>query len=259
MKALIFDVDGTLYDKHREYRPGKGSINDAHNFFRQEAYKRALEGISDENRTIDEIVSSYKQHVSDNTVIDIIEPEILSEFKDLVDKYGSNGKVFADGFGTDSSFLSTMISSIDFVSILAPDQNLIDTIEYLKSKDYTLGIMTTEAFSTVENAAEGLGLELVDFYFSPHPELEGKDGMYPIICAENTLKKKPSLEPFQKILDVTGYDPHEVTYIGDVKHKDIDPALSLGMDAVHVNRKADKITRSDYYEVPTIYALREVF
>ncbi|MFP4424050.1 MAG: HAD family hydrolase [Candidatus Woesearchaeota archaeon] len=258
MKALIFDVDGTLYDKHREYRTGKGSVNDAHNFFRQEAYKRALVGITDEQKTIDEVVQSYHANVAANTIIDIIEPAILTDFMHLVEKYGSNGKVFSDGFGTDSSFLATMISAIDFKDILAPDQELADTIEYLKSK-YDLGIMTTERLTTVENAAEGLGLELTDFYFPEHPELAGPDGMYPIICAENTRQKKPSLEPFQKVLEVTGYDPHEVTYIGDVKHKDIDPALSLGMAAVHVNRKASAISKGDYIEMPKIYGLMEVF
>ncbi|MGM5488875.1 MAG: HAD family hydrolase [Nanobdellota archaeon] len=257
MEAIIFDVDGTLYDKFRQYRPDRRTIDDAHNFFRQEAYKRALDGIADEQATIDELITSYRHHA--DHISDVLEPALLEEYRHEVLKYGSNGKVFSEGFGTNSNFLSTLISSIDFNDILAPDQELINTIDHLKGKEYKLGIMTTEVFQTVQNVCDSLGLYLGDFVFEDHPCLRGDGGKYPILCANNITRKKPSLEPFEKILAVTGFNPCDVTYVGDIRHKDVDPALSLGMNAVHVNRDAREITRGGYIEMPTVYGLREVF
>ena len=41
---IAFDVDGTLYGKHTEYREGAGSIGDAHHYFIFYAWQMIRDG-----------------------------------------------------------------------------------------------------------------------------------------------------------------------------------------------------------------------
>ena len=44
IEHVIFDVDGTMYRKDLEYRPGKGSIQTAHDFFKYKAHEMLARG-----------------------------------------------------------------------------------------------------------------------------------------------------------------------------------------------------------------------
>lgn len=60
---IIFDIDGTLYNKKREYKPGKGSIEDAHEFFRYATFSQAVnsKGVFNQNDLINKVVEEYKK------------------------------------------------------------------------------------------------------------------------------------------------------------------------------------------------------
>jgi FMN phosphatase YigB (HAD superfamily) len=48
--------------------------------------------------------------------------------------------------------------------------------------------------------------------------------------------EKPDLRFFQKILEITALEAHEVAYVGDRLDNDILPALELGMKAIFLRR-----------------------
>ena len=48
--------------------------------------------------------------------------------------------------------------------------------------------------------------------------------------------EKPAPEFFARILSETGFEPHEVAYVGDRVDNDVRPALRAGMLAVHIRR-----------------------
>lgn len=48
--------------------------------------------------------------------------------------------------------------------------------------------------------------------------------------------RKPDLTFFQKIIEATGMQAEEIVYVGDSMRLDIEPALSLGMKAVLIDR-----------------------
>lgn len=254
---VIFDVDGTIYEKSREYLPGHGSIEDAHEFFRYRTYTECqrLCEIKDEGSLIERVVADYKQNNQNNTLLEAIEsfsPELKIFYRDLVKKHGSNGKVFANEFGTDSGFFARIVGQTDFEAILREDKQLQEMIRTLKEREYQLGILTTERYSTILKVMEIMKLTLGDFSMENGTE-------YPILCSENVEKKKPSLEGFQKIVEVTGAAPDQIVYVGDSLSKDIKPPLSMGINAVLVTWKGNSVhEREGYIEIPTIYDLKEV-
>lgn len=48
---------------------------------------------------------------------------------------------------------------------------------------------------------------------------------------------KPRMEPFQRILDLTGAEPHQVLYVGNSYQYDILGAKALGMRTAHISRR----------------------
>lgn len=48
--------------------------------------------------------------------------------------------------------------------------------------------------------------------------------------------EKPDVRFFQKILEITQLEPHEVAYVGDRLDNDILPALQIGMKAIFLRR-----------------------
>ncbi|MBU4502439.1 MAG: HAD family hydrolase [Nanoarchaeota archaeon] len=229
---IIFDVDGTLYDKKREYVPGKGSIEDAHEFFRYNTFSKASEDrIFNQKELINKIIEEYQQKARESTLIKAIESypsDLKMKYKNLVKKHGSNGKVFVNEFGTDSSFFAKIVGQVDFEEILTKDIELQNMVQTLKQKGYNLGILTTEIYDTVKKVSNIMGIPLEDF------ELE-TGTPHPILCAENVKEKKPSPEGFNKILKIIQPNsPENIIYVGDHFKKDIEASLNCGLNAIHV-------------------------
>ncbi|MFH1064318.1 MAG: HAD family hydrolase [Candidatus Woesearchaeota archaeon] len=280
---LIFDVDGTLYDKQREYIVGHGSIEDSHEFFRYATYSRARAqgNILDEAALIEEVGHEYRKKLRGGQLIDAIRAyseEIKREYTTLVKKHGSNGKVFVNEFGTDSRFFAQIVGKTDFENILAEDRMFTQTLDTLRNRGYSLGILTTEVFSTVETVARVMGFSLDTMAFENYkgkPELISREGTnYPILCSENVKDKKPSREGFDKIMSITGAPASNIVYVGDHIKKDVSAPLALGMNAIHVNYRDNSKAIRDmqvnphmhgcdedkkYKQISTIYQLVDIF
>ncbi|MBT3814490.1 HAD hydrolase-like protein [Candidatus Woesearchaeota archaeon] len=255
---LFLDVDGTLFNKKKEYILGSGSIEDVHEFFRYVTFTEALKQGNEinENELIEKVVEEYHCRIHENNLLEYtarFSNNLKRHYHDLVRKHGSNGKVFTHEFETSPGFFAKIVGKTDFSSILTKDHKLIDTIDTIKQKGIQLGLLTTERYDTVTTIANVLGLSLDDFVVNTGAE-------YPILCSENVKEKKPSLEGFQKIITITNATPNKIAYVGDSLTKDVHPPLSLGMNAIHVTWKDHPLRiRGDYVEMPTIYHLSEVF
>jgi len=206
-------------------------------------------------------------------IVDDIPRGLKSEFEGLVVSYGSNGNVFKKYHKVPiNNYLHEMLSHIDYSVTIGRDQDLIDSISYLKSHNYVLGIITTEVYSTVIQALKALGLDIDDFFFKDVKDkflLMNSLAYYPIVCAENTKEKKPNTEAFEKVLTVLDISPASCVYVGDSFAKDIIPPLTLGMNAIYISAGADvaiaektaKLGDDDrkYLQLQSVHLLRDIF
>lgn len=230
---IIFDVDGTLYNKKREYKLGKGSIEDAHEFFRYTAFSQALnsKGVFNQDDLTNKVVEEYKKRNKEGMLLKAIEEipqDLKNSYKELLKKHGSNGKVFVNEFGTDSGFFAKIVGNVDFETILTEDKELQKLVQELKQEGYKLSILTTEIYNTVQTVADVLGLSLNDFKIETGTQ-------YPILCSENVKEKKPSPEGFQRLIQITNViSPRQIVYVGDDFKKDVEAPLNCGLQAIQV-------------------------
>jgi FMN phosphatase YigB (HAD superfamily) len=57
-----------------------------------------------------------------------------------------------------------------------------------------------------------------------------------VLGSQEMQVRKPSLEFYSKVIELTGLSPDEILYVGDSIKLDIQPALSLGIRAVLIDR-----------------------
>ena len=265
IEHVIFDVDGTLYDKSIEYKPGRGSIQTAHDFFRFLAWQHLKEsGSADEVALA--LVKEYKERAAVagalSQRVEKIREDLKSEFLQKVEQHGSNGKVFVNEFRLDSGYLNgELLQHIEFGSILPRDPKLRDLFLTLKERGYGLGILTTEAYQTVVAVANALGFDLGMFSMPTGDH-------FPILCSENVKNKKPSPDGFLRLIDIyKTRDPKAIVYVGDHFGKDVEAALKVGLQAVHVTTGVKDIeyvsvmvdgTTREYAKIRNICVLEQI-
>jgi FMN phosphatase YigB (HAD superfamily) len=259
IKVLVFDVDGTWFDADAEADPLIGSRMFASWFFQIQAWLRIRNG---ENplEVAKSLRSLYQDLIRTKKLKSYVQEKLLPfepEYTALVKKHGSNGKLFANEFSLDSSFLHReMMEYHDFQSILLPDPDFQATLKYLQAKGFKLGIMSTETHKTILNVASALGIDINIFRMWTGDQ-------YPFLCSENIKLKKPSLEGFLKIMAIyCDFEPREIAYVGDNTRKDIVPPLSCHMQAIKVSTKVKEPTLNEdesYLIVHDVASLNKVF
>ncbi|MFW5745932.1 MAG: HAD family hydrolase [Nanoarchaeota archaeon] len=261
LSVLVFDMDGTLYNKARVYNPRTGSVQDSQDFFRYNAFSALRQG-ADPITVSARLIAEYKKRLADHTLLDavrVIPNSVKTEFATCLRKHGSNGKVFIHEFGLDPSYLQELLTHTDFAHILRPDPALDTALQKLKPH-YRIGAFTSDMYATFLNACQGLKINPTIFNMTTGTK-------YPILCGENVTDKKPSEQGFQKILQIyRDVTPDSIAYIGDHLQKDIIPALRCGMQALHIVGNAtdatertwqDENSAKQYLEVPTVEALQK--
>ncbi len=266
ISLVLFDIDGTLYDKNKEYVTGSGSIQTAHDFFRFSAWDRLMRGNAPDD-VAEELVEEYRDHIKKPGSLEQAIKSIPQESKEAylakVEEHGSNGKVFKNEFGTDSKYLhKQMLQHIRFSEVLAKDERLVNLFESLQAKGYGIGVITTETHKTVHDVAEALGFDPTIFYVDT-------DDDYHMLCSENVKDKKPSPEAFLRAIELYGRKGKEetVVYVGDHKNKDVFGSMNVGMQAVHVKNNGQEPnletmdingTAREYAEIGSVYDLEKV-
>ncbi|MFH1916236.1 MAG: HAD family hydrolase [Nanoarchaeota archaeon] len=239
---ILFDVDGTLYDKNKEYVSGNGTIMDSHEFFRYGAFMWRLSGLKLEDAS-GMIVAEYQGLAETRKLrswIDAVPVEIKRLYAGFLQQYGSNGNVFHHRFGTSKSFLACLLEHIDFGSLLCPDDETISAISHLKEQ-YHLGIITNETYKTTCAVICASGLSLDDFSLPTGTN-------YPVFCRETGVAK-PNPASFQHAIDVLSIDPGKCVYVGDSVEKDVLPAKEVGMRPVLIVYGQDIKERDRYVQI----------
>ena len=109
-------------------------------------------------------------------------------------------------------------------SFLKPYPYVLESLEYLKSRDLKLGIITDAPRVKAMQRLEGM-------YLTDYFDL--------IITFDNTGEKKPSEKPFRLAMKKLNLYPEEILFVGDSFTRDIKPAKKLGMKALQIKRYED--------------------
>ena len=135
--------------------------------------------------------------------------------------------------------------SLEFLQILPTKRNIfpytIEILEYLKSKNYTLHLITN-VFEQVQYGK--LKNSNMDHYFDK------------VITSELANSLKPNKEIFDFALEKTGAKIAESIMIGDNIEADIKGAMNVGWDAIFVNHinEIPKLVKPTF----TVYKLEEL-
>ena len=238
VKTVVFDVDGTMYDKYTEYNPGMGTVADAQDYFRFNAYNMIKNLNWDPDIVAKRLVFCYKRFCGQRAwlkrEVSEIDFWLKDEYSGLLKKYKRNGKIFVEEFNlSDKNFLhNKMFRHINFSHILRPREELDNVLTYLNSLGLRIGILTTEVYETIQGVFDAMDIQISFF------KMETGDD-FPILCSENIKDCKPGAEGFERLKDIylnNGESSQNILYVGDNFIKDIEPSLKSGLQAVHITQ-----------------------
>ncbi|WP_297439099.1 HAD family hydrolase [Thermococcus sp.] len=209
MRAVLFDIDGTILTEMPLIQLFLPRVYD-------ELSKRL--GITREearNRFLDEIIGR----------------------KDTYDWHDWN--FFFQMFNISLCY-EELLKSYPHKLQVYPD--VLPTLEWLKKKDYSLGVVTSGP------SYQRLKLELT-----------GLSKYFDVILTREDVKAiKPEPKIFLHALEKLGVKPGEALYVGDSLSQDVYGAKHLGMTAVWINRSGENGYHMADYEIRTLHELRKI-
>ena len=138
--------------------------------------------------------------------------------------------------------------SVDYLTILPDKKNLfpytIEILEYLKSKDYSMHLITN-------------GFESVQFKKIKNSNLA--DYFTEVITSEASNSLKPNKEIFEYALKVSNANVETSIIIGDNEDADIQGAINVGMDSIFVNHLQIQPTVPATHTITHLKELENIF
>ena len=138
--------------------------------------------------------------------------------------------------------------SVDYLDILPNKKNLfpytIEILEYLKSKDYTMHLITN-------------GFESVQFKKIKNSNLA--DYFTEVITSEASNSLKPNKEIFEYALKASNAKLETSIMIGDNESADIQGAINAGMDSIFVNHLQIQPTVPATHTITHLNELENIF
>ena len=135
----------------------------------------------------------------------------------------------------------TAMSGIEFTRVALP--GAVDLLEDLKSKGYTLGVISNNDGFT-ENKCREVG---INSYF---------DFM---LDSTNLNMIKPDPRIFRHALSQAQLSPEEVVHIGDMYGSDVMGAHNAGLDAIWLNsRKVDSLSADEVKQINKLAELKSI-
>ena len=138
--------------------------------------------------------------------------------------------------------------SVDYLDILPNKKNLfpytIEILEYLKSKDYSMHLITN-------------GFESVQFKKIKNSNLA--DYFTEVITSEASNSLKPNKEIFEYALKVSNANVETSIMIGDNEDADIQGAINAGMDSIFVNHLQIQPTVPATHTITHLKELENIF
>ena len=138
--------------------------------------------------------------------------------------------------------------SVDYLDILPNKKNLfpytIEILEYLKSKNYTMHLITN-------------GFESVQFKKIKNSNLA--DYFTEVITSEASNSLKPNKEIFEYALKASNAKLETSIMIGDNEDADIQGAINVGMDSIFVNHLQIQPTVPATHTITHLKELENIF
>jgi len=138
--------------------------------------------------------------------------------------------------------------SLDYLTILPDKKNLfpytIEILEYLKSKNYTMHLITN-------------GFESVQFKKIKNSNIA--DYFTEVITSEGSNSLKPNKEIFEYALKASGAKLETSIMIGDNESADIQGAINVGMDSIFVNHLQIQPTVPATHTITHLKELENIF
>ena len=138
--------------------------------------------------------------------------------------------------------------SVDYLDILPNKKNLfpytIEILEYLKSKDYTMHLITN-------------GFESVQFKKIKNSNIA--DYFTEVITSEASNSLKPNKEIFEYALKASNAKLETSIMIGDNESADIQGAINAGMDSIFVNHLQIQPTVPATHTITHLKELENIF
>jgi len=150
------------------------------------------------------------------------------DYDALYKQYGSNSAVFRS-LGMPSDFWHKAFDELDVSSLLSPDFDTISTLKAIK-KTLPISLFTNIKPNTIKNVLAHLQIPITDFTY--------------IISGDDIKERKPNLEGFHKMVELTNLPPDEIMYVGDRIDVDIKPAKAVGMKTCLVWSSSDEADHS---------------
>jgi len=234
IESIVYDISGVWYNKDKKNSSHGASLYDAHLFIFYSAWKCMKFQSMSAKEMKGAVLGKYKSHEINGTItkaLSEIPDRTKIDFEQTRDEkfQGSNTKTFYSTFDDINPhfFHVHLINQVDLTKFIEPNSELFEMIGRL-SETYRQGILTTEAYSTIEIAANILGIDLSLF------DMQTGDSCS-VLCNDNLKFKKPDVRAFNRVLSCyPDLHPSSIAYVGDHLKIDIIPALEAGITPIHV-------------------------
>ena len=229
-KAVIFDLDETLIESQKGF---------------PKAHAKVAQMINEHLK--------YKK-------LNLKRPQILREIRVFDDKMNREVKYDRDewwqpllkNLGVKVALPRAFIRELTilywhtYARSTKPYRDTLSTLRYLKKKGYLLGLLSdTDGSRGMKN-----------WRISKLPFTHFFDAI--VVAGEDTVKTKPSPEPYELIAKKLGVIPSECVFIGDKPFTDIKGAKIAGMKTVHIYRRDWGVDVKADWTVKSLSELRRI-
>lgn len=140
------------------------------------------------------------------------------KYDQLYARYGSNSAVFT-ALGKPSDFWQQAFDSMDLASLIKPNPVVNETIMTL-SKSVPVSLFSNFKYAKIEEVLKLLGIDVAMFTY--------------VLSGDDVTKRKPDLEGFRKMVELSDLPPGDLLYVGDRIDVDVKPAKAVGMQTALV-------------------------
>jgi HAD superfamily hydrolase (TIGR01549 family) len=141
--------------------------------------------------------------------------ELWQEYSQIYMAQGTHSAAFRS-LGLDSDFWQQHFANLDEETYYKPDERVYGTLAKLRDI-LPVSVFTNAKPQRLQNTLRVLQINAEWFTH--------------LLTGDDVTERKPSLEGFYKIIDVTKLPPEQILYIGDRVQADIVPAQAVGMKA----------------------------
>jgi FMN phosphatase YigB (HAD superfamily) len=164
---------------------------------------------------------------------------IIEEFETLYKQYGSNSAVFRS-LGLDSDYWMNQSSHLIETDFAEPDPSIYITLEKLKDI-VPISVMSNLKLLKIQRIL--IGSNINEKWFTH------------ILSGDEVKERKPALDAFYKIIELSNLPAKNIFYVGDRIDVDIKPAKKVGMKTGLVWDKSDEADYSfrRFEEILTLF------